>query len=489
LGYDTDRTNYEHGYSSEPDHPDRGAGPMLEAAALQWPEERQEGVLYWYHADADADTPPAWGELPRELSDGDEAPVVQLDAAGHLRSFRAPLDAAGAAKSAPPWADIFRLADLDYQGARPSTPQGQPPAGLEHWQLWRIDRPNAPPQYVHAALVDGRLALFAVRPTANLAELQLAVERGGSPTREFLFRVTIQVALLAVSLVLAVRNLRSGAADLRGAGAMAALVAALCALEWVFYVRHSREFIEEVAASYWWLAHSSLLIVFTGTGYLGLEPLVRARWPQTLVGLERLERGNWRDGVVAREVLLGVVVGVAAQLLVQALCLWPPSPGGGPAIGLAGDGRHWLGVWPALGTIVHLSISALWIGLGSLLLLCVLRTLTRRDWLAGLVFCLLFAGLQVARHDWPFDRGGAVGLLQAVGLWLLISRGGALAAVVGPIVFGMLAVAPLTTHLGAWYAGAALLSLGCVVGLVGLAVWLRGGATPWHFKHATAASA
>ncbi|MFO0896940.1 MAG: serine/threonine-protein kinase [Pirellulales bacterium] len=489
LGYETDRANYEHGYSSEPDHPDRTAGPTLEAPALQWPEDRQENLLYWYHADADADTPPAWGELPRELSDGDEAPVVQLDAAGHLRAFHAPVDAVGAAKPAPPWADVFRLADLDYQGARPSTPQGQPPAGLEHWQLWRIDRPNAPPQYVHAALVDGRLALFAVRPTANLAELQLAVERGGSPTREFLFRVTIQVSLLAVSLVLAVRNLRSGAADLRGAGALAALVAALCALEWVFYVRHSHEFIEEVAASYWWLAHSSLLIVFAGAGYLGLEPLVRARWPQTLVGLERLERGNWRDGVVAREVLLGVVVGVAAQLLLQALCLWPPSPGGGPAIGLAGDGRNWLGLWPALGTIVHLAINALWVGLGSLLLLCVLRILTRRDWLAGIAFCLLFAGLQVVRHDWPFDRGGAVGLLQAVGLWLLISRGGALAAVVGPIVFGMLAVAPLTTHLGAWYAGAALLSLGCVVGLVALAIWLRGGATPWHFKHATAAAA
>src|SRR5204863_4110531 len=50
LGYDTDRTNYEHGYSSEPDQPDRGAGPLVEAPALQWPEERQAGQLYRDHA-------------------------------------------------------------------------------------------------------------------------------------------------------------------------------------------------------------------------------------------------------------------------------------------------------------------------------------------------------------------------------------------------------------------------------------------------------
>jgi serine/threonine-protein kinase len=284
----------------------------------------------------------------------------------------------------------------------------------------------------------------------------------------------MQVALLAVSLVLAVRNVRSGAADFRGAGAMAALVAALCALEWVFYVRHSLELIEEVAAAYWWLAHSSLLVVFAATGYLGLEPLVRARWPQTLVGLERLERGNWRDGVVGREVLLGVLAGVATQLLLQALCLWPPSAGGGPAIGLAGDGRHWLGLVPALGTIVHLWINALWMGVGSLLVLFVLRTIMRRDWLAGLLFCLVFAALQVTRHGWEGDRSWALGLLQGVAMWLLLVRGGALAAIVGPAVFGMLAVAPLTTNLGAWYASVSLLSLGLVAALLGGAIWLRG---------------
>lgn len=475
LGYETDKANYEHGYSNESAHPDRGTGAALEARTLQWPSDQQQKVLYWYHADADADTPPAWGELARQMADGDAAPVVQLDASGRLREFRAPLEQAGAARQAPSWESVFRLADLDFKKARPEAANGQPPAGLEHWQAWRLDQGGEqPPQYVHAALVDGRLALFAVRPTANVNDLLLADVQGGTPPRQFMLRVALQVVLLAVSLVLAVRNVRCGGADVRGAGMLAALVAALCALEWVFYVRHSQTLIEEVAAAYWWLAHSTLLVVFAATGYLGLEPLVRGRWPQTLVGLERLERGNWRDGVVAREVLLGLVVGVAAQLLLQALCLWPPSPGGGPAIGLAGDGRHWLGLAPALGTVVHLWINALWIGVGSLLVMCVLRTILRREALAGLLFCFVFALLQVTRHGWEGDRSWALGLLQGVAMWLLLVRGGALAAIVGPAVFGMLAAAPLTTNLGAWYAGVSLVSLGLVGALLAGAVWLRG---------------
>jgi serine/threonine-protein kinase len=473
LGYDTDHKNYEHGYSEETLHPDRGSGATLEAPTLQWPGDERQNVLYWYHADADPDTPPAWGELARGMADDDQAPLVQLDTEGRLRAFRAPLEQAGAARQAPAWDDVFRMADLDFQAAQPDAPAGPLPEGLEQWRLWRVEQPGRPPQYVHAALVDGRLALFAVRPTANLNDLELAYARGTVPPRQFLFRVTLQVALLGLSLVLAVKNVRSGTADIRGAGLMAALVAALCALEWVFYVRHSMTLIEEVAAAYWWLAHSSLLVVFAGTGYLGLEPLVRARWPQTLVGLERLERGNWRDGVVAREVLLGVVVGVAAQLMLQALCLWPAGGANGPAIGQAGDGRHWLGILPAFGTIIHLWIDAIWIGVGALLLMCVLRTITRYEWLAGLLFCVVFAAVQMARHGWTGDRAWALGILQGVALWLLLVRGGALAAVVGPAVFGMLAAAPLTTNLGAWYAGMALLSVGSVVALLAGAVWLR----------------
>jgi serine/threonine-protein kinase len=412
------------------------------------------------------------------MSDDDEGPLVQLDAAGRLRGFQAPLAGAGSARPAPSWEALFRLADIDYQRAQPGAATGRPASGLEQWRSWRLEQGSSrPPLFVHAALVQGRLVRFVVQSTSGVPAKEIAAE--GLAPWGFVLRVTLQIGLLAISLVLAARNVRSGAADLRGAAALAALVAGLCALEWVFYVRHSPELIEEVAAAYWWLAHSCLLVVFAASGYLGLEPLARAHWPQALVGLERLRRGNWRDGVVARELLLGLVFGVAMQLALQAFCLLPAGGSASsdltPMIGAAGDLRNWLGLWPAVGTIVHLSIDALWVGIAALLLLCVLRGFARRDWLAAVLFCLLVAWLKAPHLHFAGDRGWWFGLLQGAALWLVLARGGLVAAIVGAAVFGILTAAPLTTHPSAWYAGAAMLSLALVLGLVGLAVWLRGG--------------
>ena len=49
--------------------------------------------------------------------------------------------------------------------------------------------------------------------------------------------------------------------------------------------------------------------------YLGIEPAVRRRWPQLLVGWTRLLDGRWRDPLVGRAVLSGLLFALVVLVL------------------------------------------------------------------------------------------------------------------------------------------------------------------------------
>ena len=44
--------------------------------------------------------------------------------------------------------------------------------------------------------------------------------------------------------------------------------------------------------------------------YLALEPYVRRYWPQAIISWTRVLGGRWRDPLVGRDVLYGVILGV-----------------------------------------------------------------------------------------------------------------------------------------------------------------------------------
>ena len=51
--------------------------------------------------------------------------------------------------------------------------------------------------------------------------------------------------------------------------------------------------------------------------YLALEPWVRRRWPQTIISWSRLLSGQFRDPLVGRDILFGVMLGVVWILIFQ----------------------------------------------------------------------------------------------------------------------------------------------------------------------------
>ena len=120
-------------------------------------------------------------------------------------------------------------------------------------------------------------------------------------------------ALFAAFLVW--NNYRRGRIDRTGAVRIGAFVFLLEASSYFLYAAHSFDFRSEVGVLRQLASRALLWSAIFVFLYIGLEPWVRRRWPELLIGWSRLLAGNWRDPMVGRDVLLGIAGGVAHGLL------------------------------------------------------------------------------------------------------------------------------------------------------------------------------
>jgi serine/threonine-protein kinase len=73
--------------------------------------------------------------------------------------------------------------------------------------------------------------------------------------------------------------------------------------------------------------------LYAWIAYVGLEPLIRRTWPHVLITSTRLLAGQWRDPLVGRAMLAGVLVGLLYSLPGSlSICRWLDLPGGGPTV-------------------------------------------------------------------------------------------------------------------------------------------------------------
>ena len=250
--------------------------------------------------------------------------------------------------------------------------------------------------------------------------------------------------------ILAVRNLRRGRGDGRGAVRLAGTALALALFGWLLAGRHGdllalqfARFMQNFGSA---LATASVLAIT----YLALEPLMRQRCPHRLTALARLLDGRWRDPLVGRDVLIGVALGVVA---VADTAAFP--------FGLTGDGPIVLDSLCFTRPIWYFTLAAsVSIGIGWFLMsvFVVFSLIVRRDWIAALLLAALFVVVVVVPtwfaigSEWVIP--GAV-FRGAVVIFLLL-RVGVLALIVWSFVALMTQLLPLTLDASAWYLGASL---------------------------------
>lgn len=300
--------------------------------------------------------------------------------------------------SAPDWRVLFEQAGLSLAQFSPVESRRIPPVYADARAAWQGVYPTRPeiPMRIEAAAALGRPVYFEVvapwsRPPSDPADTSTTPgERMG-----LFMRTVVGPLALAIAIVLALRNLRLGRGDRRGAMRVSVFIAGVSAASIALetgdlqVLSKGPPIVFFVPAAVWLL-------------YLALEPHFRRIWPGIMIGWSRLLAGNVRDPLVGRDVLAGVLVGIgdAVTLAFHAqLRRWagapPPFPVGAsndPFVGAAASSDLLLGGRFALSRILGsvVTIPVLVWTLLMFLLLFVLFLILRRRWLAmtAMILCL-----------------------------------------------------------------------------------------------------
>ena len=378
----------------------------------------------------------------------------------------------------PDWSILLTEAGLDPSRLRVSTPRWAGPVESDRKAAWDGAYPGLQDAAVHieASAYHGRPVHFEVQgpwvkprdsPSGD-SSTGLAIASG------VVFLVAIPLVIAGVMLVR--RNLRMGRGDRRGAFRIALAAFFVLTLAQSIRADHVSLPIEEYALIVNILSQGCYAALALWAFYMAAEPAVRRRWPHTLISWTRLLGGRFKDPLVARDILVGVVAGLAVALSSQIsheAPLWfsrPPTIGGIGVLTALTSPRHLayhflLG--PLLGVLYSLSI---------LFLLYLLYALLRREWLGQLLVILFAASPQLAGIQDPVDFVLA-GFFGTLAIYVL-TRFGLLASAAMLGTFQIIVRVPLSLDGSAWYAGRSFAMLGFFVVLLGTSAFLSLGGKP-----------
>jgi hypothetical protein len=487
VGYDHDQRFLK--YDFDPN--DRSTWP-------EWVKKRPVAAIYfWCRQTPEPIVPDLFYPYPGSLEPGrvtwtDPPPIVpgmagvKVDVRGRLLEFVgiAPEregDPRWVPATGPPeWSRWFEAADLDLARFAEAKPEVVPPVFADKRHAWTgtTGNPDDLPIRVEAATYHGRVVAFQiVAPWTrrDVGEPTQGVGDQGSGTSQF----ELFVPLLVAIFVLGPANLRSGRADAAGALRLGALVFALQMVVWVCETRHQfgsyAALKLEVQSLVLGLAFALYWAALIAGAYLALEPLVRRWWPEAVISWTRLLAGRWRDRLVGRDLLVGVLGGVVLTVVLMVGNLLPNWLGEAATTPLwdwwvpnTQVPGYWIGNF--LGNLVYSFRMAF---LYHLLFLLLLRQVLVRPWLYGSVYVIVWTLIKAREAELFTDAPGgwlsvtltvvslAVGTLVMLGL---LVRFGALAVIVAAFVMNTLWF-PITLDPSSSHAGSGLLALGSVVAL------------------------
>lgn len=397
---------------------------------------------------------------------------VALDARGNLMRLRAVPSQVEAPEApatppvAPDWKPLFAAAGLEFARFSPSAPRWLPPEPFDaraDWDGAYASSPNVP-IHVTAASWRGRPVSFEVVGPWNIPErMQERSQAAGLVISNYAFLAFILSSWIAAFLM-ARRNLRLGRGDRRGAIRIATFVFSGVVLTWVFSGHHVPTQDEG-----WTLINVVAIAVFLGAfvwlAYIAIEPIVRRKWPELLFSWSRLLSGRFRDPLVGRDVLAGILIGEAMMLMLEiayAIPNWvdltgmtPMPPARTTMLSAAGAASQLF--WASYITPLN--------GLGFLTLLVLSQVVLRRRWLAIGLTGILLVVTGLSGENYAVELPAAIAI--AALLLLAAVRFGVLAFTVTMFV-GFLSRGPFTLDLSRWYAARGLVFVGLVLAL---AVW------------------
>jgi len=365
------------------------------------------------------------------------------------------------------WSSLFREAGLDLATFQKATSTWVPLHAYDERAAWDGVDPLRPEQKVHveAASFRGKPIYFeTIYPWDQPARQEEAPEANSERVFIYAIIAIFMIALIGSALV-ARHNLRLGRGDVSGAVRIAFLYFVVRLLFWLFETHHNGSIQAEFLLLLTYLSVATFMGFYLWMLYIALEPFLRRRWPHRIISWSRLLRGEFRDPLVGRHILIGSACGalvMALTPLTPAVMRWLGIPFdlmSNPGASLLGS--HFFARFSAQLT------AGLFVPFMMFFLLLLFVTIVRNEWLSVGLLWIVVVLLNT------LVSGNGLKLLPLTGLSAVISivllyRYGLLALTTAVFVMHLWVFFPITTELSAWYA------FDFVVGAllcVGLASW------------------
>lgn len=407
---------------------------------------------------------------------------VELDADGLLRRFIAAppvIEAAGSA-AAPDWSPLLAAAGLDGKVLAPTSPQWA--SAIVPWSRAAIfvdsDRKLAwrakDGRRVEASSYHGRPVFFSVI-TEETTRAATETVRGRTYLPERIADTTIfifAIALPLAGLILARLHWRRRQGDRAGTFRAAMFFLVTSAVALIFNAHHPMELVAEANLARWLVAYATFWALAVAMMYLAVEPLVRRRWPEMLIGWSRLLAGRFTDPMVGRDVLLGAAGAAVAIVVWQATLIvagvtGPMAPGtlGSPGVVVA--------------SLAYGLAECVLRGVGVVILLVLLRAVLHNDVLASVSMIVLLSLMLLGdTYGPPWLR--ALYALSAATLGVLLARHFGMLATMAYLFFWLIQQRlPFTLDRDAWFftRSAVVIAIFCVV--VAVAFRISVGTRRW----------
>jgi serine/threonine-protein kinase len=414
---------------------------------------------------------------PGIITENDPSPTlsgmvnVELDPQGRLTFFQAippQKDGSSGTPGVADWNMLFAAAGLDPAQFQKTAPAWNSLASSDERAAWTGVWPGTTrPLRIEAAAYHGKPVFFSLVGDWVKPDRLKSTDNSLGKQMGQILQILLVLSLVTGASFLARRNYRQGRGDRDGAVRLACVMFALELLLWLcegHFVAGLSTFGGLVIAVSTALFLSGLMWLL----YMALEPWVRRRWPQTLIAWSRLLSGQFRDPLVGRDILFGVMLGIAWILIFQFRYIPMMHLGAAPGLNsphyLMG-GREALGQWTRQ---IPISIMGT---LQFFFLLLGLKLVLRKDWLAAIAFVALFAMPRGLSSTYPAIALPAEILIYAIAV-LIVFRFGLVPLACAIFTVNMLGSVPVSGDFSAWYTPTWILGLASIVALAG-----------WGFYH------
>jgi serine/threonine-protein kinase len=323
--------------------------------------------------------------------------AVVLDTRGRLTQLNVvtPQVDSTESKSAADWSKLFDAAGLPMKEFRTVDPFWVPNGYADQRAAWEGPLPSQPQIQVRveAAAYRGRPVFFQIAgPWTRTPRMEQEPPTAASRVIRLGAGVIVGL-LLTAAFALARHNVLSGRGDRRGATHVSLFVLGAFIASWVIGARHSFQILDEIDLFLTFLAFALLNAGILWLAYVALEPYVRRYCPEILISWTRVLSGRLRDPRVGRDVLIGIVAGIAVAFLRFAFFLLPPVVGNPPPTPRGVNLEFLLGTRSAVSALFRMVPNALQNGMMLTLVFVVMLMIVKRAWLAAVIAGFMFGFL------------------------------------------------------------------------------------------------